>query len=97
MLSPLPNKLEKGFKLGQNLHELLQSDILINDRNIDHLKNSVTRASRNVLSFVDNGGVRVFNWGRAYHGNATKHHEETDVKGAHVSAKVCYHIVRRNT
>ena len=28
------------------------------------------------------------NWGRAYHGNPTKHCEETDVEGTHVSAKV---------
>ena len=30
----------------------------------------------------------VPNRGRAYHGNATKHREETDVESTHVSAKV---------
>ena len=39
----------------------------------------------------------VLNWGRAYHGNATKHREETDVEGTHISAKVWCLIVRMNT
>jgi hypothetical protein len=39
----------------------------------------------------------VPNWGRAYHGNATKHRKETDVEGTHDSAKVWFSIVRRNT
>ena len=37
----------------------------------------------------------VPNWGRAYHGNATKHREESDVKGTHVSAKGWYPTVRK--
>ena len=37
------------------------------------------------------------NWGRAYHGNATKHCEEADVEGTHVPAKPWYPTVRRNT
>jgi hypothetical protein len=99
LLLPLANMLEKVFKSGQNLHELLQSDILNRGRDIDHLSLLVTGATRHVKIFVNDGGVRVSipNWGRAYHGNATKHREETDVEGTHVSAEVCYHIVRGNT
>ena len=91
LLLPLPNILEKGFKSDQNLHELLQSDILKHDREIEHLSLLVTGATRHVKR------VSIPNWGRAYHGNATKHREGTDVEGTHVSAKVWYHIVRRNT
>ena len=39
----------------------------------------------------------VPNWGRAYHGNATKHREKSDVEGTHVSAKGWYPTVRRYT
>ena len=65
--------LEKGFQLGQNLRELLQSDIHC------YLRRAVP------------------NWGRTYQGDATKHREETDVEGTHVSAKIWYPIVKMNT
>ena len=39
----------------------------------------------------------VPNWGRAYHGNATKHREKSDVEGTHVSVKGWYPTVRRYT
>ena len=65
----------------QNLPELLQSDIRL------VVVRYLPRLSKRAVP----------NWGRAYHGNATKHSEETNVEGTHVSANVWYPLVRRNT
>ena len=73
-------QLEKRFQSGQNL-------------NLHELLQS------DILSvWCLNGlnGRAVLNWGRAYHGNATKHRDKTDDEGTHVSVKVCP-PVRRNT
>ena len=76
----LPGVLENRFQSSQNLHELLQSDI--HELRLFILPRLSRRA--------------VPNWGRAYYGNATKHGEETDVEGTHVSAKIWYSSVRMN-
>ena len=80
MSTVLPGVLENGFQSGQNLHELLQSDIQGLRRSI------LPRLSKRAVP----------NWGRAYYGNATKHGEETDVEGTHVSAKIWFSSVRMN-
>ena len=72
MQAALPGVLKNGFQSGQNLHELLQIDI---QRVFGF---SLSRLSKRAGP----------NWGRAYHGNTTKHSEETDVERPHVSAKI---------
>ena len=79
--------LQKEFQSGQNLHELMQSDILYTPQPPVGVEWLDWRLSRRAVP----------NWGRAYHGNTTKHREKTDVEGTHVSAKVWVPIVRRNT
>ena len=67
--------LEKGFQSGQNLHELLQSDILCLSKQFFRIRRTASKRA-------------VPNRGCAYHGDATKHREEADVEGTHISAKV---------
>ena len=59
--------------------------IFQSDQNLHELLQSDIRNS-----FQLRNRSAVPNWGRAYHGNATKHRKETDVEGTHVSAKELY-------